>query len=715
MEKSTLSIKETLSITFRTLKILFHAAPGGIVFLGILSTIAGVCPFLTLILSRAFLDSLARACGQQAFEMEIIWLLFFLFLTNMMLSVVNNLSILLKSDVSGRISLLVNAQVLEKCVHLPMSQYDNETTYNRIRFTSEQTSIRCTNLINTVFSIVQCLISFASVVCVLVSFNGIIVIASVVASIPLFFVNKYVSSFWYKISVGRVEKQRYSDVLRDLMLRNDNIKELKLFGSLSYLKSRILNQQTDFFREDQMNRKKFCKIDTAQKAANDFVILLLKLWIIILGIKQRATLGTINLYTSSLDQIQSAIFSFCTQLNTFYEQALYLESLFDLFDMQTEDENCGTPLTEPIRTIEFRHVYFSYPATNVYALKNVSFVLDDRHTYVFDELVFDVNTDYFETHGGYEYAKQFYAEVYELAKEIAGGEQYIISAVMHADERNREASDRLGRNVFHYHLHVVYLPVVEKQIRWSKRCKDPALRGTVRETIMQVSHSKKWPMVPMTDEQGQPVLKKNGKPRLVSSYSLLQTQFFEHMRQAGFTDFERGIEGSDAEHLNVLEYKVQKERQTVAELSDQTKQLQGQRKELIFQVKNISSSIRDVVDIEQRAKTKGVLEKRVELPVQDFQTLCEMAKASGKLQAENRSLRMQLQQSTMREQELRQRLRRCEEQLDAVLTETRPYREAMRVAPEQVQAFVLGICRRQQEEKGLNRQQRRQRAKGQDR
>lgn len=39
----------------------------------------------------------------------------------------------------------------------------------------------------------------------------------------------------------------------------------------------------------------------------------------------------------------------------------------------------------------------------------------------------------------------------------------------------------------------------------------------------------------------------------------------------------------------------------------------------------------------------------------------------------------------------------------------------IRVAPEQVQAFVLGICRRQQEEKRLNRQQRRQQAKGQDR
>lgn len=335
--------------------------------------------------------------------------------------------------------------------------------------------------------------------------------------------------------------------------------------------------------------------------------------------------------------------------------------------------------------------------------------------YVFDELVFDVNTDYFETHGGYEYAKRFYAEAYEVAKEIAGGEQYIISAVMHADERNREASDRLGRDVFHYHLHVVYLPVVEKQIRWSKRCKDPALRGTMRETVMQVSHSKKWPMIPLTDEQGQPVLKKNGKPRLVSSYSQLQTRFFEHMQQAGFTDFERGIQGSTAQHLDVLEYKVQQDRQAVTMLADQKRQLQGQKKELVSQIRAISGSIRDVQDIEANANVKGVLEKRVELPPQDFQTLCEMAKASGKLLAENRSLRKQLEQSRMRAQDLRQRLERCEAQLAALREETAPYREAMRTVPQQVQTFLLGIQRHQQAEQQLNRAQRRQRARGQER
>ena len=52
---------------------------------------------------------------------------------------------------------------------------------------------------------------------------------------------------------------------------------------------------------------------------------------------------------------------------------------------------------------------------------------------VFNELVIDVNTRYFEEHGGYEYARQFYEEAYRFGCEIYG-EENIVSAVMHADE-----------------------------------------------------------------------------------------------------------------------------------------------------------------------------------------------------------------------------------------------------------------------------------------
>lgn len=178
----------------------------------------------------------------------------------------------------------------------------------------------------------------------------------------------------------------------------------------------------------------------------------------------------------------------------------------------------------------------------------------------FGELVFDVNSAYFYNHGGYEFAKQFYHDVYKSAIEIVGGEQYILSAVMHADERNRAMSEGLGEDVYHYHLHVVYIPVVEKQVLWTKRCKDKSLVGTVKETIMQVSMSKKWASKPAVDEvSGKPILRKNGKPVLKKSYSVLQDDFFQAMQRAGYTDLQRGERGSSEEHLTVTQFKVEQE------------------------------------------------------------------------------------------------------------------------------------------------------------
>ncbi|MDL2293465.1 plasmid recombination protein [Ruminococcaceae bacterium OttesenSCG-928-D13] len=204
---------------------------------------------------------------------------------------------------------------------------------------------------------------------------------------------------------------------------------------------------------------------------------------------------------------------------------------------------------------------------------------------ILDELVFDVNTAYFENHGagspcgGYDYAKEFFAEAYRLAVKEAGGEQYVLSAVMHADERNKALSEQLGRDVYHYHLHVVYVPVVEKKVYFKKNNKDPEKAGKLKETIMQVSHSKKWPRLKQLDEHGEPLRNAKGKAILINAYSLLQDRFHEHMREAGYTDFERGERGSTAEHLSVLEYKTQQEAARLEAVAAQVAQGQQQAAE----------------------------------------------------------------------------------------------------------------------------------------
>lgn len=177
---------------------------------------------------------------------------------------------------------------------------------------------------------------------------------------------------------------------------------------------------------------------------------------------------------------------------------------------------------------------------------------------IIDEMLLDVNTAYFEKNGGYEGAKEFYQKAYEFAVQEAGGEEYIIlSAVMHADERNSALSEQLEKDVYHYHLHVVYVPVLQKEVKWSKRCKDKSLIGTVKEIFTQVSHSKKWASHKEIGE--------DGKEYFVKSYSLLQDRFFEYLRDCGYGDIQRGEKGSTEQNLTDTEFKVLQEEKRLQE------------------------------------------------------------------------------------------------------------------------------------------------------
>ena len=318
------------------------------------------------------------------------------------------------------------------------------------------------------------------------------------------------------------------------------------------------------------------------------------------------------------------------------------------------------------------------------------------------ELVFDVNSAYFDNHGGYEFAKQFYEDAYKAAVQIVGGEQYILSAVMHADEINRAMTEALGREVYHYHLHVVYVPVVEKQILWSKRCKDKALVGTVKETVMQVSRSKKWASKPLLDESGKPVLQKNGKPVLKKSYSVLQDDFFNYMRSAGYTDVERGERGSTEEHLTVTQFKVQREQEWLDNLTAQIDQkeqvlaktstvLSKKEKELSA-VQKKTALTKDALIHAQNMESLGkrTLWGNYSLTEDELSTLKKQAAHGYIMDMENRQLKQQLAAAKRDCAEWQARYR-------DLRNDVQPYLNALRHAPERVRNFFENLLARKPE------------------
>ena len=283
---------------------------------------------------------------------------------------------------------------------------------------------------------------------------------------------------------------------------------------------------------------------------------------------------------------------------------------------------------------------------------------------VFDEIIFDINSDYFEQNGGYEFAKEFYEKAFHFAEQEMGAKN-IISAVMHADELNTALTEEYGKPIYHYHLHIIAIPTVKKEIKWSKRCKDKHLIGTTKEIINQVSHSKKWKSEKATDLQGNPLYDEKGKAILIKSYSLLQDRFFQYMSDSGYRGFIRGLKGSNAEHLSDIEFKAKKEQEKLEAIIDKVKeqqvkfaentsainetekrrnQVQQELNEIKKDIDNYKSYKGDIDNIDI-VKSK-LFSKKVELDTDDYQNLVKYAKKGiasdveiTKLKEENNKLK----------------------------------------------------------------------------
>ena len=306
---------------------------------------------------------------------------------------------------------------------------------------------------------------------------------------------------------------------------------------------------------------------------------------------------------------------------------------------------------------------------------------------IYNELVFDVNSLYFEKNGGYEFAKSFYEKAYNFAEKEMGTEN-ILTAVLHADELNTALTEEFGKEIYHYHLHVIAIPVVQKEIKYSKRCKDKSLVGKTKEVINQVSHSKKWKSEQAVDGKGSPLYDEKGKPILIKSYSLLQDRFFQYMFDNGYRGFVRGIKGSTAEHLENLDFKITKDKERLKEISNKIEE-----KETTFD--NIMKFDKQIKGVSDLGKHKR-FSKKIELEPQDYEDLVNYAKKGIVADKE-------IYERDTRIENLRNTLNKWIEKYDSLAEKTKDYFYAIKLAPQRVADFFKSLFDKEKQDE-LERQ-----------
>ena len=124
----------------------------------------------------------------------------------------------------------VNVMILEKAITLELAQFEDSEFYDKLTRARREASSRPLSLVNRTFGLGQNLISLISYGVLLVQFSPWAVLILVLAGLPSFVAETRFSGQAFTLFRWRSPETRMQIYLETVIAREDNVKEVKLFG-----------------------------------------------------------------------------------------------------------------------------------------------------------------------------------------------------------------------------------------------------------------------------------------------------------------------------------------------------------------------------------------------------------------------------------------------------------------------------------------------------
>ena len=267
----------------------------------------------------------------------------------------------------------VNVMILEKAITLELAQFEDSEFYDKLTRARREASSRPLSLVNRTFGLGQNLISLISYGVLLVQFSPWAVLILVLAGLPSFVAETRFSGEAFTLFRWRSPETRMQIYLETVLAREDNVKEVKLFG----LGPLLLQRYRDIFQ-------KLYQADRALAIRRDgwgFVLGLIGTlalygayaWIAFATVVSRITLGQMTMYLMLFRQGQSAVSAILSAIGGMYEDNLYLSTLYEYLETPTSRSDAtGIQGPRPEDGIRFEAVSFTYPGASRPALNNIN-------------------------------------------------------------------------------------------------------------------------------------------------------------------------------------------------------------------------------------------------------------------------------------------------------------------------------------------------------
>jgi ATP-binding cassette subfamily B protein len=267
---------------------------------------------------------------------------------------------------------------MEKAASLDLAFYEDPASYDLLRRAQNDSINRPVLMIATAFGLLQSLLTFITMIALLVVISPLLALLALVSPVPAFVADTRYGWRGYMLARWGSRLLRRMNYLVSLVTTDSFAKEVKLFGLGDYFiaRNKIIAEAFYSSQRSQVVRRYLTGFVLGNLST--IATSVTYLYVALQAIVGRLTLGDLTLYTQAATAVQNSIQSILSGFSGMYEHNLYLNNLFELMAREPSMPVAAKPkpVPEPLGgEIRFENVSFVYPGSENKALTDVTFTI----------------------------------------------------------------------------------------------------------------------------------------------------------------------------------------------------------------------------------------------------------------------------------------------------------------------------------------------------
>src|SRR5215213_9297311 len=282
-----------------------------------------------------------------------------------------------------RMTIHVQLQIMRHAATLDLSDFENAAYYDQLQQAQRESARRPVQMVSGVFGLGRSIVTFATMVALLLGLSPWVAAAALIAPIPAFISGSRYGWWGFQQMRRQSPVRRVMSYLTTLMTTDEYAKEVKLFTAEDYFIDRYERTAAGYYEE---TRQLLVRRYTAGFGWGSLTTLASSgtfLYVALLAVRGQVTLGALTVFTQAAAQVQGAFQGILGGIQGIYENGLYLSTLYELLEREPRIHapEHPAPVRRPFRQgIEFRNVSYRYPGRDALALDDVSFTIEPGQT-----------------------------------------------------------------------------------------------------------------------------------------------------------------------------------------------------------------------------------------------------------------------------------------------------------------------------------------------